>query len=185
MVMGGRLVRELTEVTNSSWLIIHGHQHYPELWYGPGTTHIPVVFSAGSVSAVLKSPLSSDAPNQFYHIALETEQSGNSGWMPCGIVRAWHWAKRSRWERSPHNFNIPYEVGFGCRDHPDVIARDLAAIVLALPEPFVEMREIYPQLPQLRFLLKETLDEVLARLPTHGVRCTRATNVGESNLRKL
>jgi predicted phosphodiesterase len=185
MVLGGRLVRELTEITNSSWLIIHGHQHYPELRYGPGTVHVPVIFSAGSVSAVLESPLSSEAANQFYHVTLETDQSGTNGWTPCGVVRAWHWAKRSRWERSPHTFNIPYEVGFGCREQPSEIAKKIASVVIEQAKPFMEMREVFGLVPYLRFLLKETMDEVLSQLPACGVKCIRAELLSDSNLRKI
>ena len=65
MQLGGKLVSALTEATGSSWLIIHGHQHYPQISYGPHEAFPPLIFSAGSISAKITSPLSAEAPNQF------------------------------------------------------------------------------------------------------------------------
>ncbi|PBB97757.1 metallophosphoesterase [Mesorhizobium sp. WSM3862] len=48
---GSRLMHRLTDATKSSWIVIHGHLHYPELDYGRGSALAPVVLSAGSASA--------------------------------------------------------------------------------------------------------------------------------------
>lgn len=46
-----------------SWLIIHGHRHWPSITYAPGGNNSPVVFSAGSLSAVLYDELTDKARN--------------------------------------------------------------------------------------------------------------------------
>ena len=182
MELGGKLVSTLCEHTSANWLIIHGHQHYPSLRYATGAAFQSVIFSAGSLTATLKSPLSAEAPNQFYHITLEPTGPKTRNWSPCGIVKAWHWARRKQWERSPNEFNIPYETGFGCREHFKTIAAEVAATVLASPHAVIEMTEILTAHPHLQFLIKPTLDQVLAELPNHGVRCVQALRIPAPHL---
>jgi predicted phosphodiesterase len=185
MVLGGKLIHDLTTATKTSWLVIHGHQHYPQIYYGQGTVHPPVIFSAGSVSAVLSSPLASEAANQFYHITIEPDPEKTSGWAPCGFVRAWHWHMRSRWDRSPYGFNIPFETGFGCRASPPDVAKELSHFVRQSAQPVVELRACFQELPHLQYLVKDAMEEVMKLLPAHGVKITPASTISESNLRIL
>lgn len=183
MQLGGKLLSELCKATSSNWLVIHGHQHYPLLKYGAGTAHQPVIFSAGSVTASLTGPLSTEAANQFYHITLETDPSKTSGWAPCGVVRAWHWAHRRRWERSPSSFNIPYGTGFGFRDTTANVATEIARIFQLAAKPVLYLYEVFERSPHLEYLVKPAYDEVFTLLRSHGLTCIRAEDIRESHLR--
>jgi predicted phosphodiesterase len=184
MQLGGKLIAMLSEQTNSSWLIIHGHQHYPALRYGPGAVFGPVIFSAGSATATLKSPLSAEAANQFYHLTLEAPGPKTKNWSPCGVIRAWHWARRRQWEPSPSEFNIPDGTGFGVRENVTTIADDLAKTVLASGPAVVEMPAVLQEHPYLRYLTKPTFDQVIAKLPGYGVQCIQGLRMQDSNFRR-
>jgi 3',5'-cyclic AMP phosphodiesterase CpdA len=185
MQMGGKLVAMLSEQTASSWLIIHGHQHYPALRYGPGAVHQPVIFSAGSATATLRSPLSAEAPNQFYHLTLTSRGVHTKNWSPCGVVRAWHWARRRQWERSPSEYNIPDGTGFGCRENVITIASEIAQTVRSGTASVGEMTKILDVHPHLQFITKPTMDQIIAELPSHGIKCTQGLRFQDSNFRRV
>jgi hypothetical protein len=185
MQLGGKLVAMPSEQTSSSWLIIHGHQHYPALRYGPGAVYQPVIFSAGSVTATLKSPLSAEAANQFYHLTLETPGPRTRNWSPYGIIRAWHWARGREWERSPSEFNIPDGTGFGCRENVKTIASEIARTVLESTTSVVEMRGILTAHPHFQFVNKPTFSQIIGELPNHGVRCIQGLRLQDSNFRRI
>ncbi|PBB68015.1 hypothetical protein CK228_12840 [Mesorhizobium sp. WSM4312] len=184
MIFGSRLVDRISQVTSSSWLIIHGHQHLPEVSYGPGKAHVPVVFSAGSFSASIEAPYASIAPNQFYHLTLATDSADTKNWSPCGVVRAWHWELRHKWQRSPLTFSIPYGSGFGCRAQPSVLAHQIASEVNGSPDPLLEGKHLFSKIPELRYLLQDSLHEVLKLLPKLGVVCTIAPVASDSIFRR-
>ncbi|MDI1279525.1 metallophosphoesterase [Methylobacter sp.] len=50
---GQKLISVLDNTNNGSWIIIHGHKHYPCISYAQGTSSSPIVFSSGSFSAYL------------------------------------------------------------------------------------------------------------------------------------
>jgi predicted phosphodiesterase len=183
MELGGKLVNKLSAATNSSWLIIHGHQHYPLLKYGAATVFPPVIFSAGSVSATLSSPLSSEAANQFYHITLETDPGQTSGWWPCGTVRAWHWTFRRSWIPSSMEHNIPDGAGFGCRDNVQTIVTQIVTFMTKDRTKVFEMGDIFNALPHLRFIIGPTFSAVAKELDSAGIKCTTASPIADSTLR--
>ncbi|UUP19095.1 metallophosphoesterase family protein [Nitratireductor thuwali] len=183
MKYGSRLVDRLTELTLSSWLVIHGHQHYPEIRYGPGKAHLPVLFSSGSVSAVIDAPYSSEAPNQFYHVTLFPDRDDTNNWTPCGVVRAWHWELRKHWQRTPRNFNIPYGYGFGCRTGALELAQRVKKTMEEQSQPLLEGKDVFAHIPEMKFLLKEGFDEVIKHLAGLGVKYSQGEIPNESVFR--
>lgn len=184
MKLGGKLVNALLEATSSNWLVIHGHLHYPYLTYGPGDAFQAVMFSAGSVSAKISSPLADEAPNQFYHITLETDQTKTNGWGPCGFVRAWSWSRRRKWKPTPQDQNIPDGIGFGCRDNAKSIAIDIV--------DFIDRRtgnatfgQLFDEKPHLRFVMQRTFQQVVKLLESKGIKCTLTSPFSDSQLRRL
>jgi hypothetical protein len=92
---------------------------------------------------------------------------------------------RSRWDRSPYTFNIPFETGFGCRASPGEVAKELSDFVRQSGQPVVELKHCFQALPHIQYLVKDALDEVIGLLPNHGVKITAASIISESNLRLL
>lgn len=183
MQLGGKLVAALTEATSSSWLIIHGHQHYPQMSYGPDVTFPPLIFSAGSITAKIASPMSAEAPNQFYHITLETDTSRTNGWWPCGKVRAWSWVHRREWQSTPDGQNIPDGLGFGCRDNVLSLTNVIRDYVSA-HDSYVTMQQISGAHPHLQFVNRKIFEEVFRQLKEHSIRCTVAVPFTDTQFRK-
>jgi 3',5'-cyclic AMP phosphodiesterase CpdA len=183
MALGGVLIEKICEATNSSWLVLHGHQHYPNLSYGAGRAYQPVVLSAGSVAAAVGSPDSSDVPNQFYLITLNEDKTMLANWGPCGTIRAWHWQMKRNWQRSPETFRIPYQTGFGCRRPSNELAQLVAACVLK-SKGTLGWDEVISSVPELKYVLKDAFDGVIERLPSLGVKFTRTSILSESEFRK-
>jgi calcineurin-like phosphoesterase family protein len=98
MKNGMALIRALSDNTTAPWLIVHGHQHYPDLFYASGHSRSPVVLSAGSMSRRLTGALAQRGLNQIYHLELPVEAF--DGWSPCGIVRSWHWTDKVGWKKN-------------------------------------------------------------------------------------
>jgi hypothetical protein len=153
------------------------------LKYGPATAFPPVIFSAGSVSAKITSPESAEAPNQFYHLTIETDPTRTAGWGPCGTIRAWSWLHRREWQPTPEGQNIPDGAGFGCRDNVQSIAQAISSHVATRNSP-ITIDELYVVYPQLQFVVRKVFDEVVKALKALNIRCTITKPFGLSELRK-
>nr|WP_254803934.1 metallophosphoesterase [Methylobacterium sp.]USU34558.1 metallophosphoesterase [Methylobacterium sp.] len=184
MVFGSKLLDRLMAETDSSWLVIHGHQHFPEISYSRGTSNSSVIFSAGSVSASLIAPYSSEATNQFYVIEVEQNDQITKGWSPCGTVRAWHWANRRQWVKSNLSQAIAYGTGFGCRALPADLARDIVQAFHATGKVYLTGADIYGLVPHTKFVTKEHMNQVLSAIRNSGLSWTSSETFAEGILRK-
>ncbi|MBA9071519.1 3',5'-cyclic AMP phosphodiesterase CpdA [Methylobacterium sp. RAS18] len=184
MTYGGKLVDSLMSATESAWLVIHGHQHFPEVTYSRGAAHASTIFSSGSLSASLVAPYSSEATNQFYVITLEHDTSLTKGWSPCGTVRAWQWANRRKWVRSHGDKNIADGTGFGCRALPSQVAQSIASSFFSSGSSLSTGAEIYSAVPELRFMTREAKHQVLEMLESHGIKWVGGSDFLESVFRR-
>lgn len=168
MVNGASLVRKLVEITGTPWLIIHGHQHYPDLFYASGDSRSPVVLSAGSMSRRLTGPLQQRALNQIYHVELPFNEYGSLGWNPCGLIRSWHWIDKIGWKRTnfsiPESAMIPFGAGFGCRKYPETWAQEICTELKSSGETRVEWKWMINRLPALQYVLPADLRMILTSL---------------------
>jgi predicted phosphodiesterase len=183
MQLGGKLIAALTDATASSWLVIHGHQHYPQVSYGPTDAFPPLIFSAGSISAKITSPLSAEAPNQFYLMTIESDPCKTNGWWPCVTIRAWSWIHRREWQVTPDGQNIPDGLGFGCRDNVASIANTIRAYVCT-QSSHVTLQQIFDVHPYLQFASRKILDEAIKTLKQQNIRCTVTVPFAESQFRQ-
>ncbi|HVA63903.1 MAG TPA: metallophosphoesterase [Terriglobales bacterium] len=70
MRQGQLLLAMLAEANCGGWLVIHGHKHCPRIAYASGASSAPIVFSAGSLCAVLSGQLAPNVKNQFHIIEI-------------------------------------------------------------------------------------------------------------------
>ena len=85
----GPALLETLKSTGYQWLVIHGHQHLPNLNYTDGGALSPIVFSAGSVAAETTVVHGRRPRNQLYYI--EFDLTGPLTRTLCGRIRAWDW----------------------------------------------------------------------------------------------
>jgi len=168
MAQGRALLRALEE-SEQPWLVIHGHKHNPRIEYAQGESgDAPVIFSAGSFSAVLSPRYFPDGRNQFYVIELDLEYVHRNG--IAGVIHAWDWASGKGWFRSARNVaraRVPSGAGFGHRYN----ARDAHLIGQHFTgAERVDWLDVRKQFDFLKYITPEDLKRLLARLDRdHGL----------------
>lgn len=182
---GNRLLHKLTEATQSSWIVVHGHLHYPDIDYGRGSSLAPVVLSAGSAAATYDAGSSASPPNQIYLLDTETDPAQLDGWQPCGIVHGWYWSHDGLWERSPPRHRISYGSGFGSRLNPKQAADRFERALKGSGQPYMNFEEAFAKDPLLRFLLPADLDLAIKELTRRAYKVTIAPVRSQSVLRPL
>ncbi|MER9484097.1 metallophosphoesterase [Mesorhizobium sp. M0494] len=183
---GSRLMHRLTDATKSSWIVIHGHLHYPELDYGRGSALAPVVLSAGSASAHHYGGSSESPPNQIYLLKLADDgKTALDGWGPCGTISAWYWSPDGRWERSPSRHKVPYGTGFGTRLNPKQAADRFETVLASSGQPYVYFHEAFEIDPLLKYLLPADLDLAVRELVRRNLKVTTGDMRADSLLRRV
>lgn len=118
MVQGRALLNAL-ESSRQPWLVIHGHKHNPRIEYAQGASgDAPVVFSAGSFSAVLSPRYFPSGRNQFYIVEIDLDYVRENG--AAGVIHSWDWALGRGWFKSSRQdatSRIPSGAGFGHRSN--------------------------------------------------------------------
>jgi hypothetical protein len=137
------------------WLVIHGHRHWPHITYAPGQSSSPVVFSAGSLSAILYDELQDKARNQFYIIELDLAAPGSVR----GRFRAWDWISDSGFQAAREESGLPASGGFGVRMGGDELAERIADIVTESGAPFIAWSELQQRIPGMEFVAPRDLKE--------------------------
>jgi hypothetical protein len=173
MMNGHGLLHQLMNLLNEPWLVVHGHQHYPDLFYARGHAVTPVVLSAGSISRRLTGALSQRALNQIYHVQLPISEYAALGWSPCGLIKSWHWTDKIGWSRTPFakDVPVPFGAGFGCRKHPDVWADEIKAEFARDRVSRMDWSVVVQRLPALQYVLPANLRSVIEILrDRHGIK---------------
>jgi len=145
---GQKLISILDNTSNGSWIIIHGHKHYPCISYAQGTSSSPIVFSAGSFSAHLAPSQASKVTNQFHLIEFHLDEFETIGGC-VGRFKTYDWSLGNGWEKSG-NKGLPANGGFGFRCLIKPLAKEIAD---SLNEStFMERDEIDLKYPKLKYL---------------------------------
>lgn len=163
MLGGDRLIELLDSGAYGSWILIHGHKHFPRLAYATGSSSSPVIFSAGSFSVALHHSQSARARNQFYILEIPVGDLDSLGLDVAGTITAWDWITLMGWQPAGNSSGLPHIVGFGCREAVRSIARDIASH-LPTQTSVLSGEEIIGALPRLRFLHPQDLQAVISRL---------------------
>lgn len=146
------LLRLLNSGQFGQWIVIHGHKHHPKLNYGMGGNQAPVLFGAGSLSAILYSELANSARNQFYILEVKPTTARDLRMDVAGEITAWDWIPHSGWQPAGITSGLPYKSGFGYRAAMSFIAHKVSELVKART-PFARWSEIKADYPELAFIL--------------------------------
>ncbi len=165
MVDGDRLINLLSGADVGDWLVVHGHKHFPKIWYaGTDTGSGPVIFSAGSFSVRLYSEVASIARNQFYILEIPLDLIREKKVGLLGQVEAWDWITAQGWVPAQSGSGIPHAAGFGWRENSDKVASDISNIYTAADQPVMAWRQLEQELPLIRFLSPGAMSQVIQRL---------------------
>lgn len=151
---GLRLLELLGSGQHGSWLIIHGHKHLPRIAYAAGGSSAPIVFAAGSFSAILYRELQTLARNQFYILSFPQHDVR----LPlAGQFRAWSWSVGAGWLPAGPGTGLPSRGGFGYRCIPLQIAAQVADALSRARTPFLNWITLVQTIPLLAFVIPDDL----------------------------
>lgn len=159
---GQTLLDALIQTTRSSWLVVHGHRHYPKLMSGAtSSNYVPFIFGAGSLGA--RAP---GVTNQFHLISMF--QSNDSEFSSVnGIVETWSWSDSTGWglSSSSPSSGLPARCGFGFRGQIPALAARIAGMVGAT---FARIHDVRTNCPAIDFLTPDSLRDLIHELGTIG-----------------
>jgi len=146
-MLNGQLLTDLLSA-HGDWIILHGHKHHARLAYAPAScSNSPIIFAAASFSAMLGDALSQHSRNQFYMMDISLDHPVGP---PLGAIRAWNWHNGCPWSE---NFDdvagLPSGCGFGIRQHPDFLARDINTYLGDEPVTWDSLKLQFPWLHHL------------------------------------
>jgi 3',5'-cyclic AMP phosphodiesterase CpdA len=128
MIDAAVLLDALGSGTYGRWLVLHGHRHWPNLEYASGSATSPIIFAAGSFSAVLYAELQDKARNQCYLLTLPGPADSGS-YSLNGTFLAWDWISDVGWLPAKDRSGLPHKGGFGNRRGGDTVAEDIASLI--------------------------------------------------------
>jgi 3',5'-cyclic AMP phosphodiesterase CpdA len=158
MKNGQQLLDLLSTGEFGAWIVVHGHKHHPKLSYAAGGGARPVVFAAGSLSAILKPPLSSLVKNQFYVMSIPIERLDDYGLV--GTIRSWEWVPGKGWIPSAPQSRLPSVCGFGYRTNPILMAKRIAKLV----EERSRWADVCSQIPEIEYVIPDDFDVIRRQL---------------------
>lgn len=155
MMEGGpSLLSTLGSGQFGSWIVIHGHKHFPKLSYAQGGTGGPIIFSAGSLCGFLQPEINTLVKNQFYLIEFDLDAIKRYGFV--GKFRAWDWAHGQGWISASNNSGLPASGGFGLRAQIDLLSDEVAWLIDGAGKK--EWEEVIKSIPKLQYLTPGDLD---------------------------
>lgn len=111
---GSELIRVLNDAP-TSWILIHGHKHVPDLFYGHGGANSPVIVSCASFSAQINFDAQNKNPNQVHLLTSDPSGARQSGWNSAGTILSWTWQPGVGWKKSFGPHGLRHVCGFGHR----------------------------------------------------------------------
>jgi predicted MPP superfamily phosphohydrolase len=161
MVLGDQLVNAIGDLNVGDWMVIHGHKHFPKIWYAGGTGgRTPVVFSAGSFSAKLYAEIGALARNQFYIVDIPLSAVSAAKIGVLGQITAWDWIHAQGWIPAQSASGVVHKSGFGWRENPDSVSKVIAEAFSNLSGPFGEWSAIVEAVPFAKYLSPASLVHV-------------------------
>jgi predicted phosphodiesterase len=112
---GGDSIVQLLNESAGAWIVVHGHKHSPDLFYGHGGSNAPVILACASFSAQINVDAQNKNPNQVHLLACDPEGATNAGLASAGTLTNWTWQPGVGWGKSLGLHGLKHIVGFGYR----------------------------------------------------------------------
>jgi 3',5'-cyclic AMP phosphodiesterase CpdA len=165
-VNGPRLL-ELLKRTSVRWVVIHGHQHLPNLSYWDDTPSAPVILSAGSVAAKTY-PVNGKTPRHL--IDFDCGAAAANPPLIRGQIFSWNWATALGWTEASRDSGLPRECGFGERGGLAHLVASVRDALNGAPARRLTQSELATQVNGVQFLIPDDLEELVHSLEQSGVR---------------
>lgn len=179
MKNGDRLINLLEEIDVGPWLILHGHKHIPRIFYAPGGTSSPTIFSAGSFAAKQYPEIQDIARCEFYLMDLVVPETMQSGSVK-GKISVWQWSYGNGWMRGKNGNGLGHGAAFGSRLDVDELAIDIAEkLKVSKLGQRINWEDVLRIEPKIEYLTPSDAKRFIDRLSKrHNIECLR-DEVGE------
>jgi 3',5'-cyclic AMP phosphodiesterase CpdA len=165
-MQNGPALLEVLKATGRQWLVVHGHQHLPNLSYAEGGTLAPIIFSSGSVAAPTTVVRAKRPRNQMY--CVEFDCAGVSSHELIGRVYAWDWFPYVGWQLASRDSGLPHRCGFGFRGPLNLLASQIAAHASMAASHHVRWDEVISLFAATKHLIPEDVDALVHILQSQG-----------------
>jgi predicted MPP superfamily phosphohydrolase len=179
---GGEKLVQALEATGKPWVIIHGHKHVPDLFYGHGGANSPIVLGCASFSAQVNTDAQNKSPNQVHLLRCDPDAADSLGLDLAGEVLSWTWQPGVGWKRSQGDAGLPHEAGFGYRGSVRVLAAQLDAAVAQADVPHMSWREAITKVPLLARVLPTDFVSLERELGSRNMALLRERNGGPAQI---
>ncbi len=166
---GDKLVQLLNDDIHNEWVIIHGHKHRPDVFYGNGGADATVIIGSASFSAQVNLDSQNKNPNQFHLIEFEDVGDGSIWAPPKGKITSWTWVPGDGWRPSVgRSHGLPHVTGFGCRIGGQALAQ---TVIRHMNNPKLELLK-WPQVktlvPDVSHLIPDDFKKFASTLNSNG-----------------
>jgi predicted phosphodiesterase len=129
---GGEKLIDMLGRASSPWIIVHGHKHVPDLFYGHGGgSNAPVVLGSASFSAQVNRDAQNKNPNQVHLLVTDPQGAIADGLTYAGSVLSWTWQAGVGWSKAKGAHGLPFMTGFGYKASTDVLAQKIDSLLQA------------------------------------------------------
>jgi hypothetical protein len=148
--IGGDKLIDLLDQASSPWIIVHGHKHVPDLFYGHGGgANAPVVLGSASFSAQVNADAQNKNPNQVHLLATDPEGAKSSGLTYAGTVMSWTWQVGVGWRKAQGTQGLPYISGFGYKSSVTILAEQIETHLQTVLQSHISWGEAVRIVPSL------------------------------------
>lgn len=166
---GGERLVAILEQTNRAWVIVHGHKHIPDLFYGHGGANSPVILACASFSAQINADAQNKNPNQVHYLVCDPQGAASGGLTSAGTIRSWTWQPGNGWQRSRGTAGLPHAVGFGFRGNVKLLADAVETMLSSRPTPVAPWHDAVTAVPSLMHLIPSDLQMLLKNFESRGL----------------
>jgi len=180
---GSALLDDLGSGEFGSWLVIHGHRHWPAVSYAGGGRAAPLVFSAGSFSAVLYAEIQSLARNQFYILEIEDTAPG---YPVRGRFRAWDWVSDQGFRPAQQRSGLAHSGGFGGELNGTQLADKVQEFFASVGGGYIEWTDLRKAVPEIAYVIPSDFAQFERVLRTaHGLELLTHPNGDPAQIGKV
>lgn len=166
---GGEPLVEVLDDSNRPWIIVHGHKHVPDLFYGHGSGNAPVVMACASFSAQVNVDAQNKNPNQVHLLTCDPDAASSNGMVSAGSVQSWTWLPGVGWRPAQDQHGLPYSAGFGFRGDTKALVRSVDEHLRTTNKQRIEWAEATSTISALRHLPPKDFKRFQAQLQSAGL----------------
>lgn len=161
---GGERLIDILDKSDQPWIVVHGHKHEPELFYGSGGGNSPVVLACASFSAQVNVDARNKNPNQVHLLTCDPGAAAAASLDVAGTVESWTWVAGVGWNPARPEQGLPYQTGFGYRASASKIAKELEEHLSTVPEGRIRWVDALDKVPTIANLIPRDFERLKKRL---------------------